>query len=338
MNRRAFMRASAAACVAMIGSRSGFPQPPRRRAVMTVLGPVSPGELGSVLPHEHALVDFSGADRVSTTRYDANEAFETILPHLARARDLGCRSFVDCTPAHLGRNPRLLQRLSRASGLHIVTNTGYYGAGKDRYVPWHAYRESVDALADGWVREWAEGIEGTGVKPGFIKTGVDSAPLSRIDRRLVCAAARAHARTGLTIASHTGSTAAALDQLDLLASEGVDPRAFIWVHAQSDWQAEARVEAARRGAWIEIDHLSAETVSECVGRASELKAAGVLNRVLVSHDAGWYRPGEPRGGRFRGFETLFSAFLPALRQAGWTAGEVRQLVVSNPADAFAVQL
>jgi len=69
-------------------------------------------------------------------------------------------------------------------------------------------------------------------------------PLSAIDRKLVQAAARTHARTGLTIASHTGDTRAALDQMDVLAEERIRPEAFIWVHAQSDWEPESRVEAA----------------------------------------------------------------------------------------------
>ncbi len=74
----------------------------------------------------------------------------------------------------------------------------------------------------------------------------------------------------------------------------------------------------------------------CVERVTALKGRGCLNRLLVSHDAGWYRPGEPRGGSFRGFDTLYAAFLPALRQAGWTADEIRQVLVANPAAAFTV--
>ena len=305
---------------------------------MTVLGPIRPEAFGSALSHEHVLVDFIGAERISRARYDANEAYEVALPYLRRARDLGCRGFVECTPAYLGRDPRLVERLAKATGLHILTNTGYYGAAKDQFVPRHAYEASAGQLADRWVEEWETGIEGTGIRPGFIKTGVDAGPLSAIDRTLVQAAARTHVRTGLTIASHTGDTQAALEQLALLSEEHIRPDAFIWVHAQNDWQLEARVEAARKGAWIEIDNIAAGTVADCVGRVSELKRRGLLKRLLVSHDAGWYRPGEPRGGSFRGFDTVYTAFVPALRRAGWTAEEIERLMVANPATAFTVRL
>jgi phosphotriesterase-related protein len=305
---------------------------------MTVLGPIPPADFGSALAHEHVLVDFIGADKVNRDRYDASEAFAAILPYLRRARQAGCRGLVECTPAYLGRDPLLLRRLSNSAGLHVLTNTGYYGAANDKFVPRHAHGESADQLADRWTKEWEEGLDGTGIRPGFIKTGVDAGPLSAIDGTLVQAAARAHMRTGLVIASHTGNTRAAIDQLDVLAAEGVRPDAFIWVHAQNDWEPESRVEAARTGAWIQIDNIDERTVPGCVDRVNALRARGLLNRLLVSHDAGWYRPGEPGGGAFRGFETVYTAFIPALRRAGWTSEEVRQLLVANPARAFTVQV
>ena len=279
MNRRDFLRVSGLGWVGIRGTKAGFPRALSGEGkVMTVLGPISPDQFGSALAHEHVLVDFIGADRVSRERYDANDAFEVTLPYLRRVKELGCGGFAECTPAYLGRDPRLLERLAKATGLRVLTNTGYYGAAKDQFVPRHAYEESADLLADRWVKEWWDGIEGTGIRPGFIKTGVDAGPLSGIDRKLIQAAARTHARTGLTIASHTGNTRAALEQLDVLAEERVRPDAFIWVHAQSDWELESRVEAA------------------------------------------------------------YTAFVPALRQAHWTAKEIHQLLVSNPATAFTVRV
>jgi len=339
MNRREFLRRSAAGCAGVLagGDCAAGPADGAGR-IWTTAGPITPASFGSALCHEHVLVDFVGAEAIRPGRYDADEAFDVALPYLRQARGLGCRGFIECTPAYLGRDPRLLARLAKASGLHILTNTGYYGAAKDRYVPRHAHDESADQLADRWTREWADGIEGTGIRPGFIKTGVDAGPLSAIDRKLIQAAARTHARTGLTIASHTGDTRAAQDQFEVLALEQVRPEAFIWVHAQSDWSLEPRVEAARRGAWIEIDNVGAETVAACVDRVTALKGLGCLDRILVSHDAGWYRPGEPRGGAFRGFDTPYSAFIPALQRSGWTDGDIRRLLVDNPASAFTVSV
>ncbi|MGH8020026.1 MAG: phosphotriesterase, partial [Opitutaceae bacterium] len=42
--------------------------------------------------------------------------------------ELGVETLVECTPAYVARDPKLLARLSEASGLHVLTNTGLYGA------------------------------------------------------------------------------------------------------------------------------------------------------------------------------------------------------------------
>ena len=143
-------------------------------------------------------------------------------------------------------------------------------------------------------------------------------------------------RTGLTIASHTGPGVPALEQLEVLCEEGVDASAWIWVHAQSERDDDLHARAAEQGAWVEFDGIGPKTVDRHVALASEMKRRGFLDRALVSHDAGWYRVGEPGGGQFRPFDTLYTTFLPALREAGFTDSEIHGLTVENPARAFAI--
>jgi phosphotriesterase-related protein len=310
-------------------------QSPRQpRLVQTVNGAIAGDRLGLTLMHEHVLVDFIGADKVSTSRYDANEAFKTILPYLERVKQQGCETLVECTPAYLGRDVALLKRLSDASGLNIVSNTGYYGAANDKHLPPHAFGETADELAVRWTREWSSGIDGTAIKPGFMKIGVDAAPLSAVDEKLVRAAGLTHNATGLPIASHTATGAAALAELTLLADLGVPPSAFIWVHAQNERDATLHVRVAKAGAWVEFDGVSETSVARHVELVRHLQAATLLDRVLISQDAGWYRVGEPGGGQFRGFEALFTAFVPALLAAGLTKDDVRTLLVDNPRRAL----
>ena len=200
---------------------------------MTVTGPVASSKLGRTLPHEHVMVDFIGADKVSPQRYNRDEVYRSVLEHLRAVREAGCDTFVDCTPAYLARDPALLKRLAEASGLGIVTNTGYYGARQGKYLPSHVADETAEQLAKRWIAEWSDGIDGTGIRPGFIKIGVDQAPLPEASRKLIRAAARTHLKTGLTIACHTGDGAAAMEEMEILREEGVDPSAWIWVHAQN---------------------------------------------------------------------------------------------------------
>jgi predicted metal-dependent phosphotriesterase family hydrolase len=325
MDRREFL----ASVPALVAARPLWAK--RRRRAFTVRGPVDVAQLGTTLVHEHVLVDFVGADKVSSSRYDAGEAFRAVLPHLVALKARGARTLVECTPAWLGRDPALLVRLSKASGLHIVTNTGYYGAAQDKYLPPHAYEESAERLAERWTSEYRAGIEGTGVRPGFIKTGVDAGPLSGVDRKLIRAAALCHGQTGLRIHCHTGDGTAAMDILSVLEEQRVSPAALVWVHAQNEKDHARHLRAAGAGAWIELDGVSEDSVDAHVAAVMDLRRAGHLDKVLLSQDAGWYRVGEPGGGRFRAYTFLFDGFLPALLRAGVTEAEVRTILVNNPA-------
>jgi len=304
------------------------------RVVQTVTGPLTPDRLGLTLMHEHVLVDFIGAEQVSTSRYDPDDVFKVALPRLTEVRTLGCDTLVDCTPAFIGRDVRLLKRLAETSGVHILTNTGYYGAANDKFLPRHAFTESAAQLAARWIRESEHGIDGTDIRPAFMKIGVDEAPLSDVDAKLVKAAAITLKATGLTIASHTTTGAAAMAEIEILDRAGVPAHRFIWVHAHNEKDASFHVRAAKAGAWVEFDGIADDSVSRHVDLVRAMKAEGLLGRVLLSHDAGWYHVGEAGGGEFRPYTTLFTRMVPALEQAGLTKDEISAILVDNPRRAL----
>jgi phosphotriesterase-related protein len=336
MDRREFLTVlttSALATAAPVRAQAAAPGALR---VQTVRGAIPAAQLGRVLPHEHVLVDFIGAETVSPSRYDASQVFKSVLPHLARVRELGVQSLFECTPNYLGRDPRLLARLSEASGLHLITNTGLYGARQNKFIPRFAQSETAHQLAARWIGEVRDGIGDTGIRPGFIKSGIDVEPsLSPVHRLLVAAAALTHANTGLTIAIHTGR-GPGLAELDVLRDHRVAPSAFIWVHAQGARDNDLFA-AADRGAWLSFDGLNRPTLTRHLHLCRELKKRGHLGRVLLSHDAGWFDPAKPNGGDFRPFDLLFTSFLPLLRENAFSEAEIDQLTITNPAEAFAIR-
>ena len=118
-------------------------------------------EMGTTLPHEHFLVDFIGADSTGFHRWNKDTVISMVLPICWKPKRWVLNTIIECTPAYLGRDPVLLQQLSKASGLNIITNTGYYGAIDNKALPDHALYETADQIAERWINEWQNGIEST---------------------------------------------------------------------------------------------------------------------------------------------------------------------------------
>jgi phosphotriesterase-related protein len=301
--------------------------------VMTVTGIIEPGEMGLTLHHEHVMSTF-GAELARYPYYDQARLFEVVAPYLNYLRGLGVRSLVDCTAAYFGRHPELLRKFALNSGLNILTNTGYYGASDDRYVPPHAFNESADQIAAHWCREWAEGIDETGIYPGFIKTAVDPGPLSEIDRKLIVAAARTHRQTGLTIQTHTGDNVAAAQAiLEILTQEGVHPSAWIWIHAHNLAEIGPALQAAGQGAWISFDGLQHDSAAHILDLIRGMQSHDLLDHVLLSHDGDSYMNGQSRP-----YHYLVTDFVPLLKAHDFNEPAIQQMLVDNPSQAYTVRV
>lgn len=304
--------------------------------INTVRGEIKASDLGKTLIHEHILVDFIGADKINTSRWDHQKVIDKVLPYLLEIKERGIKSLVECTPAYLGRDVLLLQKLSTLSELHILTNTGYYGASDNKFLPDFAFTETAEQISLRWITEFKEGIDGTGIKPGFIKIGVNPVSLSALHQKLVQAAALTHLETGLLICSHTGPSVSAFEEIEILKKEGVHPDAFVWVHANST-HIEDFNKAAIEGALISLDGISEDNMDKNADLIRFLKSKNLLNKVLISHDAGWYKPGEENGGDFKGFTTIPDKFIPLLVKKGFSKNEIDQIIIQNPARVFSIK-
>lgn len=282
----------------------------------------------SILSHEHVMVDFIGAAEVSPARYDADVVFAAARPKIEAARKYGCRRILECTPAFLGRDPRLLRRLEDATGVELWTNTGLYAAANHKFLPAYVSTETPLQLARRWVEEARNGVDGA--KPRFIKIGVNNAPLHPLDRKVVEAGAIASLETGLTIACHTsGGGPAAMETIEILTRHRLPLDKYVWVHAQNEKNNQFFEDAARAGAWVSFDGLSARSHERHWQAYFWMLNASLLARTLWSHDSGWYRVGEPGGGQFNGYTYIYEQFLPLVPP------EFREMMmITNPRRAF----
>ena len=289
------------------------------------------------LSHEHILVDFIGADSIDPGEWEHETVIQEILPYLEELKKFNVAYFVDATPNFLGRDVLLLEKIANKTGLKILTNTGLYGARKDQFIPAYAHDMTAEDLSAMWVKEFNDGIDGTSIKPGFIKIGIDNAdPLSPMHSKLVRAAALTHLETGLTIASHTGAAKGLWPQLTLLKAMNVSPEAFIWVHSQSENNPEEYLKAAAAGCWISLDGLGWD-LDKHVEKIVYAKKNGFLDRILIAHDAGWYDPQKDEQS-IKGYTNIFNQLIPALKSEGFTEEDFKLLLSTNPSKAFSIEI
>ncbi len=329
--RREFLETAAGAVLGTMTANHTVYAAARQGKVETVTGAIDPADLGRTLVHEHILVDFIGADKVSRDRYDAAEVFRIMLPYLQSLKSQGIRTFIDCTPMFLGRDPLLLQRLSRASGIQIVTNTGLY---KEPYLPKYAFERSAEELSKDWIREIEEGIEGTGIRAGFIKIAVHREELKPIQQKIVHAACLTHRATGAAFACHSGHGPAMMQILDIAREEKIPPGAFIAVHAGSEKDRTYHYRLVEAGAWVEYDNIGSAPVSDSISAIRDMLDRGFEDRLLLSMDRGWYHVGEAKGGTVKPFDYFVAEFIPAMLQAGISQKRIDRLTIENPAKAF----
>lgn len=345
MQRRTFVKqAGALAVTSMIPGH----QPQEKEAknqIISVTGNLSAAASGIWLPHEHVLSRF-GPPAAEPGVYDKADAVEQVVPYLKYIGELGVDTIVDCTAAYFGRNVDVLKTLAEQSGVRILTNTGYYGAANDKYIPQHAYEQKPGEIARHWIEEFQNGIQGTEVRPGFIKTAIDGDGLSQVDGKLIRAAAITHKETGLIMAVHTsGNVDGAREELRIIKEEKVSPEAWIWVHAQNVEDPADLIWAAEQGAWISLDGIrinwyadkqlqGKNSIDQHLKHLLYLKDKGYLDQVLLSHDGSSY---PPSGSPARPFDTLITTFIPVMKAAGFSQSEIDLLIKENPVNAFTIK-
>lgn len=306
--------------------------------IRTIRGDVAVESLGLILPHEHLFTDLRGPLVPDYARGDPETVARTMEPYLAEAYAAGVTMLVECSTVGVGRNVAVLRRLAELTPIHIVAPTGLY---RETFIPPSLRVPTVEELAQEWIRELTEGIEGTGVRAGFIKVAMSDDGPTPLEVRNLRAAALASRQTGAVVASHTPSGAIARREMQILESEGLGLDRFIWAHANLEADPAVHLEAARRGAYVAFDAVGAgwQPQRALADYTLALIEAGCAERILLSHDAGWYDASQPDGqpeGGIRGFTALVEELMPALRARGVTEDLLHLLTVTNPARAFAL--
>jgi phosphotriesterase-related protein len=342
--------------------------------VMTVLGPIPVEKLGITLMHEHLLGDstrvwtppedprlrefafkpVSASIRADLLLYPhANfdnhviNDLDLVVEEVAKYREHGGNSLVECTTEGIGRNPQGLVTIAKRTGLNIIMGSGYY---TDETQPARLKDMSVSDIANEIVRDILEGVPGTGVHAGVIgEIGMDW-DFTEAEQKSLHAAAQASKRTGVPVIIHLeGWHRWGHQSLDIVEEEGASLKHTVLSHMVAsidDWEYQTSL--AARGAYLgydmigqdvdwggDIHHGECPSDREVALALKRLIDAGYIHQITLSHDICAKTMYTRYGGK--GYAFILRHFVNRLKKLGVTEEQIHTLIVENPREFFSAK-
>lgn len=311
--------------------------------INSVLGPLDTANIGYTLSHEHVLVASAGIQQAFPEFIDRAGTLNQGVAQLRQAHTEGVRTIVDVSTMDLGRDIRLLEEVSRGSGVQIIAATGIW-----RDIPRVFWGATPDMLSPLFVREIQEGIEGTGIKAGIIKVANDMGGVTAEGEIILRAAARAQKATGAPISTHTWAPERVGEQqVRIFEDEGVDLNRVYIGHSNDTTDVDYLLGLLKRGIWLGLDRYPGGRMpgtpnwEQRTETAKRLIDAGFGHRIMLSHD--WSvsllianREMQAQRQQYNpdGYLFITRRVVPRLRELGATDLDVQNIFINNPRRFF----
>jgi phosphotriesterase-related protein len=243
------------------------------------------------------------------------------------------------TTVDYGRDTAVLERVSRASGVHLVAATGF---NKGKFADRLTSGRSVEEIAAWMTAEVTQGVrlfspdqpvqERSGAKAGVIKasSGLDGANAN--ERNVFEAAIQAHHATLAPISTHTEGGTWALEQAQLLLDGGVSPHKVLIGHLDLKPELAYLKEVAATGVNLGIDQFAKEKYLPDARRVELIVAlleAGYGRQILIGGDLARRSYWKTHGNSY-GFDFIPLRVRPMLKEAGLSAAQVDDILIHNP--------
>ncbi len=313
--------------------------------VETVGGRIDVEDLGLTLIHEH----FFSSDEAVSVQWphvrERDKEFELAMESAQAVKGHGVKTVVEPTAMLLGRDVLASQRLAQEAGLQIVLCTGIYTYD---HLPQFLLNRSEDYIADLFVHDIEQGIQGSEVKAAFIKCAADEPGVNERVEKIHRAAARASMRTGAPIMAHSRpASKTGPRQVEIFLEEGVPPEKIQIAHTGDTDDLDYIQDLLDQGVWIGMDRYGLDLFLPTPQRNAtvlELLRRGHGERMFLSQDfdipiangLDWYPPEVIEQLQAAGAATdwsmtfLFESVIPALREGGMTDEQLNTMMVENP--------
>jgi phosphotriesterase-related protein len=261
------------------------------------------------------------------TRYDDRAELSAALEAVNAARERGVKTIFDPTAMFGGRDVRFMKRVADETGVRILACTGIYSYD---YLPHYFENRDVDAMADHFVSDIEEGIQGTDIRAAFLKCAADAAGVTEHVEKIHRACARASNRTGVPIMAHSmPAVGTGPRQVEIFLEEGVDPARIQIAHCGDSDDVSYIEGLLEKGVYVGLDRYGLEMyrpIDERNTIAAELLRRGHAERLVISQDfcasIDWFPPETvavlEQGGAVHNWSMtlVFDEVVPALREMG----------------------
>lgn len=302
--------------------------------IMTVLGAIDSSALGHCQMHEHIFVHATPASEKAPALKIDDENLS--LRELKSYRAAGGAAILDAQPLAAGRDASVLAKLSKNSGVHIITTTGYHLPNFYPADHW-VHTGSFETLRDRFLKELLEGCEEVkDVRPGAVKAAISNDGPSGRFETLLRAAASAAARANVPLIMHTEKGAGAVEAVKLCEGEGMNPARIAVCHA--DRQADdykPHDEIAATGVFMEYDTIARYKYHDDESERRlilHMMEKGFADRLLISLDTTAARLRSY--GSDIGLDFILKNFIPSLFEDGLTRAEIENITRNNPVRIF----
>ena len=308
--------------------------------VETVNGPIEADELGRTLIHEHFRTTDEAMRFQFPHLYDEDAEWEAALADANAVKGHGIQTVVEPSAMFLQRDASFSKRVADESGLNVVLATGVYTYN---HLPQPLMNRDEDALAEIFVHDIEQGIQGTDIKAAFLKCAADAEGVTDNVAKVHRAVARASNRTGRPIMAHSHpSSGTGLEQMKVFEEEGVDPAKVQIAHTGDTDDLDYIEKLLERGPWIGMDRYGLDLFLPTDKRNATVLALlerGYADRMFLSQDfcstIDWFPPEVQEHLKANevpdwSMTFLFESVIPYLKENGMTDEQLDQMMVENP--------